>query len=75
MSEQNLPAGKAPPGVEVNMENPPSNGYILVTVSSILLAIMLGFVMNRFYTKVYIARKFSWDDGQPREPSPRSNID
>lgn len=53
-----------PPGVTPNMVNPKSTGPILIIVSSVLQAIMVVFVINRIYTKSFISRKFTWDDGR-----------
>jgi hypothetical protein len=35
-----IPAGTPPPGVQPNFVDPPSDGYVLITVGSIFMAIM-----------------------------------
>ncbi|MCJ1405114.1 hypothetical protein MMC11_008340 [Xylographa trunciseda] len=56
------PAVPPPVGVKPNLTNPDSTGHILIIVSSILLGIMLSFVLNRLYVKIFMTRKFGWDD-------------
>ena len=56
------PAAAPPPGVIPNMINPPSTGYLLISVESILQGLMMCFVFNRIYAKAFIARKWTWDD-------------
>ncbi|KAF2683303.1 hypothetical protein K458DRAFT_304781 [Lentithecium fluviatile CBS 122367] len=58
-----MPAMAPPPGVESNLINPESIGYRQTITTSILLAIMMPFVFNRIYVKVWLVRKISWDDG------------
>ena len=57
-----LPALQPPPGITSNFVDPVTNGYQLVGVGSFLLALMILFVLNRFYTKIFISKKFKWDD-------------
>lgn len=56
------PAGKPPPGVIPNHNNPHSNGPTLIAVGSVLVALMLMCVAVRGYTKFKIVRKFTPDD-------------
>ena len=56
------PAGVPPPGVIPNYAHPENRGPALVAVGGVMLVLMMGFLMNRLYTKARIVRKFSWDD-------------
>jgi len=56
------PAGVPPAGVTVNMSNPPTVGYTLVAVASVLMTIMLLIVGLRFYSALYLRRKWHADD-------------
>lgn len=56
------PAGMPPAGVIPNLSNPPTIGYTLVAVASILMAIMLMIVCLRFYSALYVRRKVHADD-------------
>lgn len=60
-----IPAAKPPPSVVPNHVNPSSSGYRLITIGSILLAIMLLCVYMRIYTKIKIVKKTSSDDCEP----------
>ena len=57
-----LPALQPPPGVVPNFVDPVTNAHQLVGVVSVLLALMILFALNRFYTKIWITKKFTWDD-------------
>ena len=57
-----FPASPAPSGVTPNFTNPPSDGYQLVVVTTLLFAIMVIFLLNRLYVKLFITRAWSWDD-------------
>jgi hypothetical protein len=56
------PAGVPPPGVVPNLKNPHSDGYVLITVGTTLMAIMFLFLAMRFYAKFLILRKLTPDD-------------
>jgi len=56
------PAGVPPPGVVPNLQNPRSDGYVLITVGTTLMAIMFLFLAMRFYAKFLILRKLTADD-------------
>ncbi|KAL2793386.1 hypothetical protein BJX66DRAFT_326055 [Aspergillus keveii] len=58
----NTPAGRPPPGIISRLVNPPSDGYILVVVGSIVMAITLTAAMLRFYAKIAIRKKMRPDD-------------
>ena len=57
-----LPALPPPLGVESNFENPYSQGPILTAVGSVIITLMMLFFSVRMYTKMFIQKKFSWDD-------------
>ena len=57
-----FPAAMPPDGVVPQYVNPPSYGYQLVASTSVLLAIMILFLINRIYVKLFIVRDWSWDD-------------
>jgi hypothetical protein len=69
-----MPAMQAPDGVESNLINPENIAYQQTTVTSILLAVMIVFVFNRIYVKVWLVRKFSWDDGTSISPTSISHF-
>jgi hypothetical protein len=56
------PAGKPPPGVVPNFEDPESTGHLLIIVGSVVMAIMLVTATLRFYTRIFIRRKAAADD-------------
>ncbi len=56
------PAAAPPPGVVPNLIDPPSIGHVMIIVGSVLMFAMLIFAALRFYTKIFITRKSSWDD-------------
>lgn len=57
-----IPAGSPPDGQLSNFVDPPSIGPAFVTVGAIVTAIMMVFVMIRFYAKTFIVKKLSPDD-------------
>ncbi len=57
-----IPAGVPPPGVIPNLVNPYSEGYILITVGTIMMGIMFVFVAMRLFVRLKIQRKFTPDD-------------
>lgn len=62
----NYSIGQPPPGVTPNFSNPPSHGQTQIVVTSILLGISIIFVLNRFYIKTFVVRKYTWDDREFR---------
>ncbi len=57
-----LPAAAPPPGIIPNFENPEDRGPILVKVGGVLVGLMMVFVINRVYVKIWVVRKAWWDD-------------
>ena len=60
------PAGSPPNGVQPNFGEAANHNTPMYVVCSLFLTIMLCFYVNRIYTKIYIVRRWSWDDGKPR---------
>lgn len=58
------PALQPPPGVVPNFMHPENQNRPLLVATSIELGIMIVFVLNRFYSKSVLIRKYSWDDCQ-----------
>ena len=58
------PAGSPPNGVQPNFGDAANNNTPLYVVCSLFLSIMLGFYVNRIYTKIHIVRGYSLDDGK-----------
>jgi len=58
------PALQPPPGVQSNFVDPDSRGYVLLTVGSILFALMVFVLAARIYVRFFVARQFSWGDGE-----------
>ena len=58
----NSPLSAPPKGQTSNFVDPKSEGDVLTVVCSIFLFIMISFFSLRVYAKIFIARKFTWDD-------------
>ncbi|KAM0802497.1 hypothetical protein BDR22DRAFT_102870 [Usnea florida] len=56
------PIQPPPKGVQSNFGDAENNNKPMFGVSSLFLAITIGFFINRIYTKSYIVRRLSWDD-------------
>lgn len=56
------PAATPPSGVQSNFVDPPSGGPVLISISSVLMAIMFMLVGLRFYVKIALRRKVTPDD-------------
>lgn len=57
-----LPGLQPPPGVLPNFKNPYTRGPLLLGLSAVAIGVMYIFVAARFYTKIRIQRKVTWDD-------------
>lgn len=57
-----FPALEPPLGVLPNFDNPYTRGPMLLALSAVAVGIMYLFVVARFYCKIYVQRKVSWDD-------------
>lgn len=53
-----------PPGVVPNFVSLENQDRTLLVATSLELGIMIVFVLNRFYAKSFLVRKYSWDDCQ-----------
>ena len=58
----NIPVQVPPPGIIPNFDNPDSNSKTFFIVTSILLVLTILLIVNRFYVKTYIIRKYTTDD-------------
>lgn len=58
-----LPALLPPPGVNPNYENPENKGPALAAVATVLSCLAVLFYGVRVYTKGFVVRKATWDDG------------
>jgi hypothetical protein len=56
------PAGKPPPGVEPNFDNPESHSYQLVIVVAVMIALMTIFTGSRVYVRLRITKSFGAED-------------
>ncbi|KAI1171057.1 hypothetical protein F4777DRAFT_583303 [Nemania sp. FL0916] len=56
------PALKPPPGVVVNLENPPNGNTLAITVTTVLLALASIFSLVRVYSRVYCVKHFHFVD-------------
>ena len=57
-----IPALEPPPGVIPNLIDPYTRGPLLLALTAVSIGIMFLFVIARFYYKICIQRKSSWDD-------------
>ncbi|KAL4816097.1 hypothetical protein BDW67DRAFT_163010 [Aspergillus spinulosporus] len=56
------PAGVPPPGVVLNLTDPPSIGHLLIIIGSCAMSVMVFAAGLRFYTRLMIQRAFRPDD-------------
>ncbi|KAG9234946.1 hypothetical protein BJ875DRAFT_440805 [Amylocarpus encephaloides] len=59
----NAPVLKAPDGVQSNFIDPETSPSIQIVTTSIILGFVLLFFINRVYAKVFLMKRFTWDDG------------
>ena len=67
ISPENLrsnPAGRPPPGIQPDFVDPPSLVPAILGVGAAFLALALFCYSIRIYTKLFITRKWQWDDGK-----------
>ena len=57
-----IPIAEPPPGYSQVLTNPPSQGYILIIISSIFLTLMVCSFLIRVYTKICISKEWGLDD-------------
>ncbi|KAF2261907.1 hypothetical protein CC78DRAFT_607068 [Lojkania enalia] len=57
------PVMTPPKGVTPNFVNPESRAHIQIKVLSVVLTFTIMFFCNRFYVKVWLMKKVTWDDG------------
>ena len=56
------PAGTPPLGVTPNFSNPDTRGPVMIIVGSIMVAFMLMMATLRYYTKICVIGRTTWDD-------------
>lgn len=57
-----IPALEPPPGLIPNFHDPYTKGPMLLALNAVAIAIMVLFVIFRFYCKIGLQHKLSWDD-------------
>ena len=62
-SLQDKPVIAPPPGVLPNLTNPISRASEIYVAASVCLPLIVLFAATRFYAKVAILKKWTWDDG------------
>ena len=61
---EDYPLHPPPPGQISNFENPESRGPAIVILCSVFIGIMWPIFVLRLYSKVWVIRRFGWDDGK-----------
>lgn len=51
-----------PSGIAPDLESPPSNAYVFIDMSIIMLVITTALLTLRLFTRVYIAKKCELED-------------
>jgi hypothetical protein len=64
-----------PQGIKSNFIDPPSRAETQIVVSSVVLAFVLPFVINRIYVKLLVQKRVTWDDGEFLKPDLGSKPD
>ena len=62
---ENIPLQPPPPGQTSHFDNPETRGPAIVILCSVFIGIMWPIFILRLYSKVWIIRRFGWDDGRP----------
>ena len=63
-SLEDLPLQPPPPGQISNFIDPSSRGPAIVAVCYVFIALLWPIFLLRLYSKVFVIRKFWWDDGK-----------
>ena len=61
---ENYPLQAPPAGQTSNFIDPVTRGPAVIILCSIFIAIMWPIFLLRIYSKVWLIRKFWWDDGK-----------
>ena len=61
---QDQPIRAPPPGVVANLAHPESRAFEIYVAASVCLPLILLFAAMRFYAKVAILKRWTWDDGE-----------
>jgi hypothetical protein len=59
---ENTPCSIPPDGVHYNLENPHSDGPVLIAVGALFIAFMFVVTGFRFYIKIFVRHKVTPDD-------------
>lgn len=62
-----IPALEPPLGVVPNFIDPYTRGPLLLALSAVALGFMYLFVAARFYCKIFVQHKVTWDDCESTE--------
>lgn len=57
-----MPAARPPSGITANFDNPPSNAYILIIVTTICMVLLYMTMTISLYAKINIRKKMALDD-------------
>lgn len=57
-----IPAPEPPAGVVSVFIDPQIRGPMLLALSAVAVGVMYLFMIARFYSKIYVQKKVSWDD-------------
>jgi hypothetical protein len=61
---ENYPLQPPPVGQTSDFINPETRGPAVIILCSVFVGIMWPLFMLRLYSKVWVIRKFGWDDGK-----------
>ncbi|KAF6235751.1 hypothetical protein HO173_005946 [Letharia columbiana] len=61
---ENYPLQPPPAGQTSNFTDPESRGPTIVILCSVFIGLMWPILILRLYSKVWVIRKFGWDDGR-----------
>ena len=70
ISIQDQPVRAPPPGIVPDLESPVSRASELYVAAGFCLPLIVLFAAMRFYAKVAILKKWTWDDGGSLTLSP-----
>jgi hypothetical protein len=61
----NVPVNPPPPGVKSNFEHPDTSRYAQIVATMVVCTTLSTICFfARVYTRVYLVKKFGWDDGE-----------
>lgn len=62
---EDYPLHPPPSGQTSNFDNPETRGPAIIILCSVAIGIMWPVFILRLYSKVWVIRRFGWDDGKP----------